>query len=74
MHRILIEGVRRKNSLKRGGKHVRVEFNRLDTELGGQDEQLLALTEAPDGLSEHDACRTVICPDNGRTAKKDSAS
>ena len=46
MRRILIESVRRKNSQKRSGGHLRIEFSALNNLATQRDEKLLALNSA----------------------------
>jgi RNA polymerase sigma factor (TIGR02999 family) len=46
MRRILIENVRRKNSIKRGGHRERVPLDQIDAVLPQTDDELLALDEA----------------------------
>jgi RNA polymerase sigma factor (TIGR02999 family) len=46
MRRILIENVRRKNSIKRGGHRERVPLDQIDAALPQTDDELLALDEA----------------------------
>ncbi|MCA9170530.1 MAG: sigma-70 family RNA polymerase sigma factor [Planctomycetales bacterium] len=60
MRRILIESIRQKKSLKRGGDLERIELNSavLDTEL--PDERLLALDSALDRLQELDPVKANV--------------
>lgn len=60
MRCILIEAVRRRNSLKRSGRHQRIELSHLDTEFHGHDEQLLALHEALEQLDELDPVKSNL--------------
>lgn len=60
MRRILIEAVRRKNSLKRSGRHQRIEFSHVYNEFDGQDEKLLALHEALEHLDELDPVKANL--------------
>ena len=54
MRRILVESARRKKRLKRGGQLQRVEMDELNLASPMPDEELLALDEAMDRLSEAD--------------------
>ena len=62
MRRILIDNARRKRALRHGGQVVRVDLELDDLELaaGMDDEQLLALHEALDGLATHDAVKAEL--------------
>lgn len=54
MRRILIESIRQKKSLKRGGSHQRIEFDALDVGDPRRDANFLALDRALDRLqAEH---------------------
>jgi RNA polymerase sigma factor (TIGR02999 family) len=55
MRRILVENARRKHRLKRGGHLERVELDAINLPSPMPDEDLLALDEALDRLSETDA-------------------
>ena len=61
MRRILIDNARRKKSQKRGGEHTKYEFLDTDLPIRGASEDILALDEALDKLSEHNhlAAETV---------------
>jgi RNA polymerase sigma factor (TIGR02999 family) len=52
MRRILVENVRRKRALKRGGNLERVDVAELDLPMPLPDEELLALNESLDRLAE----------------------
>ena len=52
MRRILIDTARRKKTLKRKGEHRKVEFLETDLPIQGTSEDLLALDEALNKLSE----------------------
>ena len=54
MRRILIEKARRKKSLKCGGERRRVDIDDSDLAVDGPSDDLLALDEALDKLSEKD--------------------
>lgn len=54
MRRILVENVRRKMRLKRGGDVDRVTLDGLDVAATATDEQVLAVSEALDRLAAHD--------------------
>ena len=54
MRRILIEGARRRRSLKAGGGLQRVELDQIDIPDGRSDEELLALDDALAELEKHD--------------------
>jgi RNA polymerase sigma factor (TIGR02999 family) len=54
MRRILIENARRKQRLKRGGNHQRVELNEAEVMDERRSDELLALDEALTRLAEHD--------------------
>ena len=61
MRRILVESARRKQSLKRGGEHSKVEFRATDLPLEGPPDEILALDESLTRLSEHNqAAATVV--------------
>jgi RNA polymerase sigma factor (TIGR02999 family) len=62
MRRILIDNARRKKALRHGGGAERVDFDLESLELaaGMDDEQLLALHEALDALSAHDAVKAEL--------------
>jgi RNA polymerase sigma factor (TIGR02999 family) len=54
MRRILVEKARKKRSLKRGGKHIKIDFLDTDLPIQGPSDNLLALDEALTKLSEED--------------------
>jgi RNA polymerase sigma factor (TIGR02999 family) len=54
MRRILIENARRKKSLKHGGAHQRVNIDRVILSITGPSENIIALNEALERLSEKD--------------------
>jgi RNA polymerase sigma factor (TIGR02999 family) len=54
MRRILVENVRRKMRLKRGGDLDRVTLEGLDVAATATDEQVLAVSESLDRLAAHD--------------------
>jgi RNA polymerase sigma factor (TIGR02999 family) len=54
MRRILVENARRKQSLKHGGGHKRVEFDEADFAIEVSSEQLIALDEALSKVAEED--------------------
>jgi RNA polymerase sigma factor (TIGR02999 family) len=54
MRRILIDNARRKQRLKRGGNHQRVELDEAVTVEEQRSDELLALNDALIRLSEHD--------------------
>ena len=54
MRRILIEHARRKASTKHGGGHMRTELDELTRSIVGPSDDILALSEALDKLSEQD--------------------
>jgi RNA polymerase sigma factor (TIGR02999 family) len=62
MRRILIDNARRKSALRHGGQAERVDFDldRLELAAGMDDDQLLALHEALDGLAAHDALKADL--------------
>lgn len=60
MRRILIESVRRKNSQKRSGGHVRIEFSTLNNLGSRRDEKLLALDTALVQLEEIDSIKANL--------------
>ena len=55
MRRILVEAARRKNSLKRGGRQVRVNLDEVITKPAGDPADVLAVDEALDQLAGVDA-------------------
>jgi len=60
MRRILIENARRKQSLKRGGGHKRINIDSLELAVDGPSEKLLALDEALDRLTERDRAKADL--------------
>ena len=54
MRRILVEAARRKNSLKRGGRQVRVRLDEVVTKPSGDPADVLAVDEALDQLARVD--------------------
>jgi len=52
MRRILVENVRRKKSLKRGGGRIKIDFLEMDLPIQGYTDDLLALDESLAKLSE----------------------
>ena len=54
MRRILINRARDKKRLKRGGERRRVDLDKIEIALDGDDEQLLALDEALSQLAQED--------------------
>jgi RNA polymerase sigma factor (TIGR02999 family) len=60
MRRILIENARRKQSLKRGGDHRRIDLDSLEVAVDGSSEELLALDEALDRLAERDRVKADL--------------
>jgi RNA polymerase sigma factor (TIGR02999 family) len=60
MRRILIDNARRKLSLRHGGGAERVNLEGLDLATSMDDEQVVALNEALDRLTAHDAQKAQI--------------
>lgn len=64
MRRILVENARRKKSLKRGGRRGRIDLNEPEAAVHPGDEadtdELLALNEAVEKLSQIDATRAEV--------------
>ena len=60
MRRILIDSARRKNCLRHGGGAERVNLEGLELAAQMDDEQLLALHEALEQLTQHDAAKAQI--------------
>lgn len=60
MRRILIENARRKQSLKYGGGHKRIDLDGIDVFVDGPSEELLALNEALDRLAEKDQMKADL--------------
>ena len=60
MRRILIDNARRKQTLRHGGGHQRVNLDALELAASMDDEQLLALNEALDQFAAHDARKAEL--------------
>ena len=60
MRRIIIEGVRRRRRLKRGGDRVRLDADELDLVLNLPDERLLAIDEAIEKLEREDPSAAAL--------------
>jgi RNA polymerase sigma factor (TIGR02999 family) len=60
MRRILVEGVRRRQRLKRGGDRVRVDAGDLDLAAEAPDERLLAIDEALEKLDRDDPTAAAL--------------
>jgi len=60
MRRILIENARRKQSLKHGGGHKRIDLDGMEVVTDGPSEELLALNEALDRLAEKDQVKADL--------------
>ena len=60
MRRILVESVRRKLALKRGGEFARIELDTIDLNAAQRDEKLLALDDALDRLEEIDPVKAHL--------------
>ena len=60
MRRILVENARRKNSLKRGGEHTKVELLATDLPLQGPPDEILALDESLTRLSESNPAAAAV--------------
>ncbi len=54
MRRILIERARRKRAQRHGGDLQRLDLNQVDVATNGDDEQVLAVSEALEKLAERD--------------------
>ena len=54
MRRILVDNARRKQSLKRGGEFLRVDWTDLDVAVASDDDTVLAVSEALDKLAARD--------------------
>ena len=52
MRRIVIDQVRKKNRLKRGGGHAKVELRESQLELEGQDDEVMAVHDSLDRLEQ----------------------
>ncbi len=55
MRRILIEGARRRETLKRGGDHLRIDLNEMPVAPEAPQLDVLALDEALQELEQHDS-------------------
>lgn len=60
MRRILVDNARRKQRIKHGGKHQRVEFNETDLPITPPSDDLLALDEALAELAEIDETKADL--------------
>ena len=60
MRRILIENARRKQSLKYGGGHKRIDLDGMEVVADGPSKELLALNEALDRLAEKDQVKADL--------------
>jgi RNA polymerase sigma factor (TIGR02999 family) len=60
MRRILIERARRKHALRHGGGQQRVDIEAVDLAATGEDDQVLAVSEALDKLAEHDKTKAEL--------------
>jgi RNA polymerase sigma factor (TIGR02999 family) len=60
MRRILVENARRKHALRHGGGQQRVEIEELELPAEMKEEQLLALDEALETLSQHDPMKAQV--------------
>ena len=60
MRRILVDSARRKKSLKRGGKHQRVNLESGDLAIEGPSEDIVALDEALSKLEESDKVKADL--------------
>jgi RNA polymerase sigma factor (TIGR02999 family) len=60
MRRILIEKARQRSALRRGGQMERVELDEADLAVDMPDEQLLALHEALERLTERDRTKAEL--------------
>ncbi len=60
MRRILVDNARRRNSLKRGGHHKRIEFDDVQPAVSVPDDDLLALDEALTELAAKDAVKAEL--------------
>jgi RNA polymerase sigma factor (TIGR02999 family) len=54
MRRILVDNARRKQRAKHGGEWQRVNWTNLDVAMAGDDDAVLAVSEALDKLAQHD--------------------
>ena len=55
MRRILVENARRKERVKHGGEHARVDFDENEVRTGLSDNLVLAVDESLDALAEQNA-------------------
>lgn len=60
MRRILVESVRQKNAVKRGGGAMRIELDTIHLAEHERDAELLALDAAIDGLEELDPVKASL--------------
>jgi RNA polymerase sigma factor (TIGR02999 family) len=60
MRRILIDRARAKASVRHGGQHERVDFERVTLAVEDPDETVLAIHEALDKLAAQDALKAQI--------------
>jgi RNA polymerase sigma factor (TIGR02999 family) len=60
MRRIIIENARRKKRLKRGGNLQRIEFSEAQAIVGNSDDDLTALDEALEKLTEKDKVKADL--------------
>jgi RNA polymerase sigma factor (TIGR02999 family) len=60
MRRILVEHARRKASVKHGGAHKRTELDDLARSIVGPSDDIIALSEALDKLSERDPAAAEV--------------
>lgn len=60
MRRIIVENARRKNAERHGGKVERITFEGLELAAAMDDEELLAVHEALDGLAKHDEVKAEL--------------
>jgi RNA polymerase sigma factor (TIGR02999 family) len=60
MRRILVEGARRRNSLKRGGAQERVPLDQIDIAIETQDSDLLRVHEALEKLAAEDPVKAEL--------------
>ncbi len=60
MRRILVDTARRKQRLRHGGAHERVEFEVMEIEAPADDEKILAVHEALDALAAEDPLQAQV--------------
>lgn len=60
MRRILIENARRKNRLKHGGDHRKVDFEEAEVTIAGPTDDILALDEALEKLAKADKVKAEL--------------